>query len=74
MILNEIVDKELLEQITKAIQDAGYNPKDQIRGYLLEHNNAYITRNGNARFLIKHVSDEILREYLNGYNKSKFVW
>ena len=57
-------ERILLEQITEAIRNAGYNPKMQIRGYLAECNDTYITRKGNARELIKSVSTETLREYL----------
>lgn len=57
-------ERILLEQITEAIRNAGYNPKMQIRGYLAEYNDTYITRKGNARELIKAISTETLREYL----------
>ena len=57
-------ERILLEQITKTMQSAGYNPKMQIRGYLAECSDTYITRKGNARELIKTISTETLREYL----------
>lgn len=62
--MNKADERILLEQITKAMQSAGYNPKMQIRGYLAECNDTYITRKGNARELIKAISTETLREYL----------
>ena len=62
--MNKANERILLEQITKAMQSAGYNPKMQISGYLAEGNGAYITRKGNARELIKAVSTETLKEYL----------
>lgn len=62
--MNKADERILLEQITEAIRNAGYNPKMQIRGYLAECNDTYITRKGNARELIKTISTETLREYL----------
>ena len=62
--MNKADERILLEQIINTMQNAGYNPKNQIRGYLDEGNDSYITRKGNARELIKTISTETLKEYL----------
>ena len=38
-----------IERVESAIQDAGYVPYDQLYGFLLTGNSAYITRKDNAR-------------------------
>ena len=52
-----------LESISNSIQDAGFDPHDQITGYLRTGNDRYITRNGNARELIKTIDRRILKDY-----------
>ena len=50
--------------------DKGYNPKNQIIGYILSGDPTYITSYNNARGLIRQVSrDEILEEFLENYIK-----
>lgn len=57
--------KELL-QIIGGILEAGYDPHMQIYGYLQTNDDAYITRTGNARSLIKLID----RAELEGYVKT----
>jgi uncharacterized protein (UPF0297 family) len=56
--------RELL-QVIKGILDAGYDPVMQILGYLQTDDDAYITRTGNARNLIKLINRIELEEYVN---------
>ena len=54
---------EILEQVYKALQQKGYNPVNQIVGYVMSGDPTYITSFGNARSLImKFERDEILEE------------
>lgn len=44
--------KEVLELVYDALEEKGYNPIDQITGYLLSEDPAYITPNRKARYWI----------------------
>lgn len=59
-----------LESIADSIREAGFDPFDQMTGYLRTGNDRYITRNGNARELIKQFDRKILKEYC-AYLKTK---
>lgn len=59
-----ICEKELLQTIITSMKDAGYDPYDQLYGYYTSGEESYITRKGNAREMIKSVSDETIREFL----------
>lgn len=67
------MDKELiskLEHIATSIQEAGFDPFEQITGYIRTGNDRYITRTGNARELIKELDRRVLKEYA-AYLKTK---
>lgn len=53
-----------MEHIAAAIRAAGYEPYDQLYGYLKTGDATYITRSGNARQMIREISTEDLRCYL----------
>ncbi|MFP5452595.1 IreB family regulatory phosphoprotein [Parvimonas sp. G1604] len=62
--------KEIIKIVYSALENKGYNPKDQIIGYILSGDPTYITSYNNARGLIRQVSrDEILEEFLENYIK-----
>ena len=54
-----------LSQILHCIIEAGYDPYMQILGYLQTNDDAYITRTGNARSLIKLIDRSELEGYVN---------
>lgn len=63
--------KELLSQISSILVERGYNPANQIAGYLVSNDPAYITSYKNARNLIQQVEryeliEELVRYYLEG--------
>lgn len=61
----EIKIEEILELVYEALLEKGYNPYDQIVGYLLSGDPSYIPRHNNARKLIKlKERDQILEELL----------
>lgn len=60
-----------MELIIKAIEQAGYNPYEQLTGYTTTGNDIYITRQGNARANIKTLDIEQIKNYLNGMDKVK---
>ena len=62
--------KTILGTVYQALQEKGYNPINQIVGYILSEDPTYITNHNNARALIRKVDrDELLqtvvRYYLN---------
>jgi len=64
----EVSAKEILLQVHDALQDKDYNPINQIVGYLLSGDPAYIPRHNNARSLIrKKERDELIEELVRFY-------
>ncbi|ANK59202.1 MULTISPECIES: IreB family regulatory phosphoprotein [Loigolactobacillus] len=64
--------KQTLETVYKALDEKGYNPINQIVGYLLSGDPAYIPRYNDARNLIrKHERDEIIEELVRSYLKKE---
>jgi uncharacterized protein (UPF0297 family) len=62
---------ETLSVVYQALEEKGYNPINQIVGYLLSGDPAYIPRHNDARNLIKrHERDEILEELVTKYLES----
>ncbi|TCL62106.1 uncharacterized protein (UPF0297 family) [Hydrogenispora ethanolica] len=58
----------ILTEVCSALKEKGYDPLDQIVGYLLSGDPAYITSNRNARILIKRLErDQILEELVRSY-------
>ena len=67
-------DRDDIEQILKlvyqALEEKGYNPINQIVGYLLSGDPAFIPRQNDARNIIKrHERDVILEELVRSYIK-----
>ncbi len=63
--------KETLTSVYEALLEKGYNPINQLVGYILSEDPTYITTHNNARGLIRHIDrDELLqilvRNYLEG--------
>lgn len=59
---------ETLVTVYQALEEKGYNPINQIVGYLLSGDPAYIPRINDARNLIrKHERDEIIEELVRFY-------
>ena len=60
--------KKVLEVVYQALEDKGYNPTDQIIGYILSGDPTYITSHKNARSIIQEIErDELLGELLKSY-------
>lgn len=59
---------EVLAGVYEALSEKGYNPVDQIVGYLLSGDPVYITNHQNARTLVRRVErDELLEELVRSY-------
>lgn len=66
----ETEPKDVLLLVHEALKEKGYNPINQIVGYLLSGDPAYIPRHNNARNLIRKVErDEIIEELVKSYLK-----
>ncbi|GEN49742.1 IreB family regulatory phosphoprotein [Alkalibacterium pelagium] len=64
--------EDTLRIVYRALEEKGYNPINQIVGYLLSGDPAYIPRHNDARNLIKrHERDEVLEELVTHYLKSE---
>ncbi|MFJ6974653.1 MAG: IreB family regulatory phosphoprotein [Ligilactobacillus ruminis] len=60
--------RETLENVYDALEKKGYDPINQIVGYLLSGDPAYIPRLNDARNLIRrHERDEIIEELVRSY-------
>lgn len=60
--------REVLLTIYDALSEKGYNPVNQIVGYLLSEDPTYITNHKNARALIRHIDrDELLNALVRNY-------
>lgn len=57
--------EQIMENIISSIRDAGYEPYDQLVGYLTSGNASYITRHGNARHQIQELDVEQVREFVH---------
>ncbi len=66
---NETPDvREILAEVHHALTEQGYNPVNQIVGYIMSGDPTYITSYENARSLIMKVErDEIIEELLRNY-------
>jgi len=64
--------RDILHQVYAALTEKGYNPINQLVGYLLSGDPAYITSHGNARSLIRRLErDELLEELVKNYLKQE---
>lgn len=67
---NKQTAHEVLEQVYVALKEKGYNPVDQIVGYLISGDPTYITSHMGARKLIaKYERDELMEELVQEYLK-----
>ena len=60
--------KNLLTEVYDALKEKGYNPINQIVGYILSEDPTYITTHNNARSLIRRIDrDELLQLLVQSY-------
>ena len=57
--------EKIMEHIVASIRSAGYEPYDQLYGYLKTGDETYITRTGDARNLIKTIERSQLQGYVD---------
>ena len=62
----------ILKDVYEALTEKGYNPVNQIVGYIMSGDPTYITSHKGARSMIMKVErDELVEELLNEYIKNK---
>ncbi len=60
--------REILKEVYKSLEEKGYNPINQIVGYILSGDPTYITSHNNARNLIRQIErDELLEKMVKNY-------
>ena len=60
--------KIILTSVYNSLKEKGYNPINQIVGYILSEDPTYITNHNNARTLIRKLDrDELLQSMLKSY-------
>ena len=60
--------KRILTDVYDALREKGYNPINQIVGYILSEDPTYITNHNNARSLIRKIDrDELLQDLVRRY-------
>ena len=68
----EMSVKKVLELVYVAMTEKGYNPVNQIVGYIISGDPTYITSHKNARSMIMKVErDEIVEELLKAYIRNE---
>ncbi|MBO5097147.1 MAG: IreB family regulatory phosphoprotein [Agathobacter sp.] len=69
----EMQVKDVLNVVLAAMKEKGYNPVNQIVGYIMSGDPTYITSHNNARSLIMKVErDELVEEILKSYIAKEF--
>ncbi|CDE30069.1 MAG: IreB family regulatory phosphoprotein [Ruminococcus sp.] len=64
----ELEMKKTLTLVYDALVQKGYNPVNQIVGYILSEDPTYITTYNNARSMIRHIDrDELLQVLVKSY-------
>ena len=65
--------EEALRYVYAALRERGYNPVDQIVGYLVSGDPTYITSHKDARTLIRQIDrDRLLEELVRSYVRVTF--
>ena len=64
--------EKIILSVTSALEEKGYNPVNQLVGYILSGDTTYITSYKNARSIIRKLErDELLEEIIKDYLKRK---
>ena len=72
----EVQVKEVLDVVYTAMEEKGYNPVNQIVGYIMSGDPTYITSYKGARSMIMKVErdelvEELLKEYIKNWRGSR---
>lgn len=65
---NQVKTKEILREVYEALSEKGYNPINQLVGYILSGDPTYITSYKDARSKIREIErDELLEKLVKSY-------
>ena len=65
---DKLASREILKEVYNALAEKGYNPVNQIVGYILSGDPTYITSHKGARNLIRQIErDELLEKMVKNY-------
>jgi len=68
----EIQASDILDIVYHALKEKGYNPVNQIVGYIMSGDPTYITSHNGARSLIMKIErDELVEELLQSYIRNR---
>lgn len=70
--------EKVLTSVYLALKEKGYNPINQLVGYILSGDPTYITNHNNARSLIRRLErdellEELVKNYIEGINKNNGI-
>lgn len=66
----ELSMKQVLMSVYEALLEKGYDPINQLVGYIISEDPTYITNHKNARSLIRKIDrDELMEELIRNYLK-----
>ena len=72
LVPRDLEIREIMNSVYDSLEQKGYNPINQIVGYILSEDPTYITNYNNARTLITRIDrDELLRELVIQYLGNK---
>ena len=63
-VSNRMQIREILSSVYDSLVLKGYNPVNQLVGYILSEDPTYITNYNNARSLMDELLEELVRSYL----------
>lgn len=67
--------RHILKEVCEALKEKGYDPVDQLVGYLISGDPAYITSHRDARALMKKLDkDKLLEDMVRSYLKGLDVF
>ncbi|MBQ3179633.1 MAG: IreB family regulatory phosphoprotein [Clostridia bacterium] len=64
---------EKIQNIISALENAGYDPYAQMRGFLMSGDARFITQSGGAREMILTIDPHYLQRYLNTLRREQEV-
>ena len=67
-VTEENKSANVIRKVCQAMEEKGYNPINQLVGYLLSGDPAYVTSHNDARSMIRQLErDELLEEFIRSY-------
>jgi len=68
--MDDMVFRTAMERIVAALKEKGYEPYEQLYGYIKDNEPSYITRHNGARELIVTLNKQQIQQYIEEMNKN----